>query len=101
MSYLLIELTSFCVCVYDVTFFLFDDCYFIYTVLDDHDLFVLMEFFSMPSCWPSSLRFPKDFDRTNCSLISEESTSTDELDEDQNNDGEGVWNSDIEQSFHV
>ncbi|CAF5144923.1 unnamed protein product, partial [Rotaria socialis] len=35
-----------------------------------------------------------------CSIKSEESTSTDELDDDQNNDGEGVWSPDIEQSFH-
>ncbi len=89
--------------MYDVTFFFpfFDDCYFISTVLDDHDLFVLMDFFSMPSYWPSSLQFVKDFDRTNCSIKSEESTSTDELDDDQTNDGEGVWSPDIEQSFHV
>ncbi|CAF0979902.1 unnamed protein product [Adineta steineri] len=54
----------------------------------------------MPSCWPSSLQFVKDFDRTNYSIKSEESTSTDELDDDQNNDSEGVWSPDIEQSFH-
>lgn len=72
-----------------------------YSVLDDHDRFVLMDFFSMPSCWPSPLQFVKDFDRTNCSIKSEESTSTEELDDDQNNDGEGVWSPDIEQSFHV
>ncbi|CAF1177022.1 unnamed protein product [Adineta ricciae] len=55
---------------------------------------------NMPSCWPSPLQFVKDFDRTNCSIKSEESTSTEELDDDQNNDGEGVWSPDIEQSFH-
>jgi hypothetical protein len=55
----------------------------------------------MPSSWSSSLQFVKDFDRTNCSIKSEESTSTDELDDEQNNDGEGVWSPDIEQSFHV
>lgn len=55
----------------------------------------------MLSSWPSSLQFVKDFDRTNFSIKSEESTSTDELDDDQNNDGEGVWSPDIEQSFHV
>ncbi|CAF1172307.1 unnamed protein product [Rotaria magnacalcarata] len=55
---------------------------------------------NMLSSWPSSLQFVKDFDRTNCSIKSEESTSTDELDDDQNNDGEGVWSPDIEQSFH-
>ena len=54
----------------------------------------------MPSNW-SSLQFVKDFDRINSSIRSEESTSTDELDDDQNNDGEGVWSPDIEQSFHV
>ncbi|UJR23842.1 hypothetical protein I4U23_026817 [Adineta vaga] len=54
----------------------------------------------MPSCWPSPLQFVKDFDRTNCSIKSEESTSTEELDDEQNNDGEGVWSPDIEQSFH-
>jgi hypothetical protein len=63
--------------------------------------FVLMDFFSMPSCWPSSLQFVKDFDRTTCSIKSEESTSTEELDDEQGNDGEGVWSPDIEQSFHV
>lgn len=57
--------------------------------------------FSMPSGWPTSLQLVKDLDRTNCSIKSEESTSTDELDDDQNNDGEGVWSADIEQSFHV
>lgn len=55
----------------------------------------------MPSGWPTSLQHPKDLDRTSCSIKSEESTSTDELDDDQNNDGEGVWSPDIEQSFHV
>jgi hypothetical protein len=55
----------------------------------------------MPSSWSSSLQFVKDFDRINSSIKSEESTSTDELDDDQNNDGEGVWSPDIEQSFHV
>ena len=55
----------------------------------------------MPSGWPTSLQLAKDLDRTNCSIKSEESTSTDELDDDQNNDGEGVWSPDIEQSFHV
>lgn len=55
----------------------------------------------MPSGWPTSLQLVKDLDRTNCSIKSEESTSTDELDDDQNNDGEGVWSPDIEQSFHV
>lgn len=56
---------------------------------------------SMPSGWPTSLQLVKDLDRTSCSIKSEESTSTDELDDDQNNDGEGVWSADIEQSFHV
>ena len=55
----------------------------------------------MPSGWPTSLQLVKDLDRTSCSIKSEESTSTDELDDDQNNDGEGVWSPDIEQSFHV
>lgn len=55
----------------------------------------------MPSGWPTSLQMVKDLDRTSCSIKSEESTSTDELDDDQNNDGEGVWSPDIEQSFHV
>ncbi|CAF0936713.1 unnamed protein product [Rotaria sordida] len=55
---------------------------------------------SMPSGWPASLQLVKDLDRTSCSIKSEESTSTDELDDDQNNDGEGVWSPDIEQSFH-
>jgi hypothetical protein len=55
----------------------------------------------MPSGWPTSLQLAKDLDRTSCSIKSEESTSTDELDDDQNNDGEGVWSPDIEQSFHV
>ena len=55
----------------------------------------------MPSSWPLAFEFVKDFDRTNSSIKSEESTSTDELDDEQNNDGEGVWSSDIEQSFHV
>ncbi|CAF4148449.1 unnamed protein product [Rotaria sp. Silwood2] len=55
---------------------------------------------NMLSSWPSPLQFAKDFDRTNYSIKSEESTSTDELDDDQNNDGEGVWSPDIEQSFH-
>ncbi|UJR24982.1 hypothetical protein I4U23_006345 [Adineta vaga] len=55
---------------------------------------------SMPSGWPTSLQLVKDLDRTSCSIKSEESTSTDELDDDQNNDGEGVWSPDIEQSFH-
>jgi hypothetical protein len=54
----------------------------------------------MPSGWPTSLQLVKDLDRTSCSIKSEESTSTDELDDDQNNDGEGVWSPDIEQSFH-
>ncbi|CAF0759194.1 unnamed protein product [Rotaria sp. Silwood1] len=54
----------------------------------------------MPSGWPASLQLVKDLDRTSCSIKSEESTSTDELDDDQNNDGEGVWSPDIEQSFH-
>jgi hypothetical protein len=58
-------------------------------------------FNSMPSGWPTSLQLVKDLDRTSCSIKSEESTSTDELDDDQNNDGEGVWSPDIEQSFHV
>ncbi|CAF1228405.1 unnamed protein product [Adineta ricciae] len=56
--------------------------------------------FNMPSGWPTSLQLVKDLDRTSCSIKSEESTSTDELDDDQNNDGEGVWSPDIEQSFH-
>jgi len=56
---------------------------------------------SMPSGWPTPLQLVKDLDRTSCSIKSEESTSTDELDDDQNNDGEGVWSPDIEQSFHV
>ncbi|CAF3370203.1 unnamed protein product [Rotaria socialis] len=55
--------------------------------------------FNMPSGWSASLQL-KDLDRTSCSIKSEESTSTDELDDDQNNDGEGVWSPDIEQSFH-
>ena len=55
----------------------------------------------MPSSWSSPFPFVKDFDRTNCSIKSEESTSTDELDDEQNNDGEGIWSADIEQSFHV
>jgi hypothetical protein len=55
----------------------------------------------MPAGWPTSLQLVKDLDRTSCSIKSEESTSTDELDDDQNNDGEGVWSPDIEQSFHV
>ena len=46
------------------------------------------------------MQMVKDLDRTSCSIKSEESTSTDELDDDQNNDGEGVWSPDIEQSFH-
>jgi len=54
----------------------------------------------MPSGWPTPLQMVKDLDRTSCSIKSEESTSTDELDDDQNNDGEGVWSPDIEQSFH-
>ena len=55
----------------------------------------------MLSNWPSSLQFIKDFDSINSSIKSEESTSTDELDDDQNNDGEGIWSPDVEQSFHV
>ena len=55
----------------------------------------------MLSSWPTSLQFIKDFDSINSSIKSEESTSTDELDDDQNNDGEGIWSADIEQSFHV
>jgi hypothetical protein len=55
----------------------------------------------MPSGWPTSLQLVKDLDRTSCSIKSEESTSTDELDDEQNNDGEGIWSADIEQSFHV
>jgi hypothetical protein len=54
----------------------------------------------MLSNWSSSLQFLKDFDSINSSIKSEESTSTDELDDDQNNDGEGIWSPDIEQSFH-
>ena len=110
MSCLLIELTSVFVCVCDVTFFILDCCYLIYSVLDNHhyhDLDLLTLIFSslvvasMPSGWPTSLQLVKDLDRTSCSIKSEESTSTDELDDDQNNDGEGVWSTDIEQSFHV
>jgi hypothetical protein len=55
----------------------------------------------MLSSWPTSLQFIKDFDSINSSIKSEESTSTDELDDDQTNDGEGIWSPDIEQSFHV
>jgi hypothetical protein len=55
----------------------------------------------MLSSWPSSLQFIKDFDSINSSIKSEESTSTDELDDEQANDGEGIWSPDIEQSFHV
>ena len=55
----------------------------------------------MPSGWLTPLQFVKDLDRTNGSIKSEESTSTDELDDDQNNDGEGVWSPDIEQAFQV
>ena len=55
----------------------------------------------MLSSWPSSLQFLKEFDSINSSIKSEESTSTDELDDEQNNDGEGIWSPDIEQSFHV
>ena len=55
----------------------------------------------MLSNWPTSLHFIKEFDSINSSIKSEESTSTDELDEDQANDGEGIWSPDVEQSFHV
>lgn len=55
----------------------------------------------MLSSWPTSLQLIKDFDSINSSIKSEESTSTDELDDEQNNDGEGIWSPDIEQSFHV
>lgn len=55
----------------------------------------------MLSSWPTSIQFLKEFDSINSSIKSEESTSTDELDDEQNNDGEGIWSPDIEQSFHV
>lgn len=55
----------------------------------------------MLSSWPTSLQLIKDFDSINSSIKSEESTSTDELDDEQNTDGEGIWSPDIEQSFHV
>lgn len=55
----------------------------------------------MLSNWPTSLQFIKEFDSINSSIKSEESTSTDELDEEQANDGEGIWSPDVEQSFHV
>ena len=49
------------------------------------------------------LSLMKNIDHTTYSINSTETISTDRLDKEQTNDNndEGVWSPDIEQSFHV